>query len=564
MRISRILHVLALLGLLAACSRGGEPAVADPTPAAKIEVPQGGTLAIRLSQEPGPLRPWAPASREEEQMVGLLYRGLTRLDADLAPQPDIATGWQSDVSGRVLTMTLRTDIRWHDGEPLTAADVRWTLTTLRAITPTTTLLADLRQVISAVETPLSDTLVLRLNEPYAPLLAELSTPILPQHLFGSRPAGEIAGVDFWEQAVGSGPFRFEKREPGSAILFVRNNRYADGVPHLDRVAFVVAPDPAVAAKALGEGDLLAAELPWAVTEPLSRTRQAALRIGAYPENGYYYLAFNLREGRLFSDSRVRAALAAVLPLPAIAGIAGPQAMPIWNDHLPGSWAAPATPPEAPPASEGRESARALLAEAGWVLPPGEAIRASNGITLSAALYVRGDDARRIEVAERIAGAAATIGIDLRVTPGDFESVIKPKLAPPFDFEIALMSWGNSRVRPDGPSYAAYDPDNFALFHSSQIYQGVADARPGLRNYVGFANTSFDNLSTAARSLYDLGRRRELYQQTGEILMRERPYIFLWADRIPVALSSSLKSTEGDIRLDTPNWLSGVQHWYIER
>jgi peptide/nickel transport system substrate-binding protein len=559
------LTMVLLLVALAACSRGQDPA---PAPTAQptvppIEVPQGGTLTVRLAQDVGPLRPWAPASHEEEQMVSLLYRGLTRLDASLAPQPDIATAWQSDATGRTLTMTLRPDLRWHDGEPLTAADAAWTITTLRSISPTTPLLADLRTIVSSAVAPVSTTLILQLTEPYAPLLAALSLPILPQHIFGERSPDQLAGTDFWQEPLGSGPFEFEERQPGTSVTFIRNPDYADGVPYLDRVAFVLAPDAAIASDAFSTRDLLAGELPWNTTVVMSSTQGAtpSLRFGAYSENGFYYLAFNNRPGRLFSDERVRTALALSLDQAAINEAAGGSAMPIASDHLPGTWAAPATPA---PLAPNLERARQLLTESGWILPEGAGIRASNGITLSAPLYVRGDDPRRVRAAERIAAAAGEVGINLVVTPSDFESVIRSKLAPPFDFDVALMSWTNSRVRADGPSYAAYDPDNFPLFHSSQIYQGVADGRPGLRNYVAFSDSSFDNLSTAARSLYDTERRRDLYHQTDEIIAAKKPYLFLWADRVPVVLSAEVRSAQGEINLNTPNWLAGVQHWYLKR
>ncbi|MBA3468662.1 MAG: peptide ABC transporter substrate-binding protein [Herpetosiphonaceae bacterium] len=560
----RLLCALLVAVLLVAC--GGQNAAPDPTDiptTPPLEVPQGGTLTIRLARDVGPLLPWQPASHEEEQITSLLYRGLTRLDATLAPQPDIASAWQSDATGRTLTMTLRTDLRWHDGTPLTAADALWTINTLRVLSPTTTLLADLRNVLTSVQTPVSDTLVLSLSEPYAPILAALSTPILPEHIFGARPPAQLVSTDFWQEAVGSGPFVFEDRRPGTSLTLIRNADYADGVPYLDRVAFVVAPDPAVASEALGQGDLLAAELPWTVSAALSDTQSTtpALQFGAYAENGFYYLALNNRLGRAFSDSRVRAALAIALDRDEIAQLANNGAIPILSDHLPGTWAASEPAPIARP---NLERARQLLNEAGWILPAESAIRASNGITLSAPLYVRGDDERRVRVAERIASVARQVGINLVVTPSDFESVIRSKLAPPFDFDIALMSWSNSRVRPDGPSYAAYDPDNFALFHSSQIYQGVADGRAGLRNYIGFRDSSFDNLSTAARALYDTERRRDLYRQTNEIIANSQPYMFLWADQVPVVLSTQVRSTQGEINLNTPNWLDGVQHWYLER
>ncbi|WP_164689709.1 peptide ABC transporter substrate-binding protein [Herpetosiphon llansteffanensis] len=553
--MKRLLTLGLLAVLLTACSLGSTPAPTSEPTTPPIQIPQGGTLTIRTAQDISALHPWKPTTHVEAQMLGLLYRGLTKLDQDLAPQPDVASSWQSDSIGQTLTMTLRSDIRWHDDTPLTAADAAWTISAMQSISPTTPLLADIQGLVSNVTAPDATTLVLSLREPYAPLLSALSMPILPKHLFGQLSPVELDQLNLLTQPVGSGPFIFEERTAGSAISLIRNNQAVDGVPYLDRVAFVVAPDAQVAREAVRDGDLLAAELPWEQSQGLG----SAVNAGHYAENGFYYLAFNMREGRIFNDMRVRQALALSLDLNTIVETAGPAAQGILSDHLPGTWVAPTG--ELP--SRNLDKARELLDQAGWVLPEGATIRASNGITLSMTLYVRGDDQRRIEVAERIAAAASPIGFNLVVTPADFESVIRSKLVTPFDFDLALMSWGNSRVG-GAPSYTAYDPDNFSLFHSSQIYQGVADGRPGLRNYGGFRNANFDNLSTAARAIYDTERRRELYQQTNAIIQSEYPYVFLWADRMPVALAKNVRSTQGEIRLNTANWLYNVQHWYLEQ
>ena len=568
--IRRVRIFVLLVFVLSACNLSNAPTAEpagtmqpSPTPLPpEVRIPEGGTLTVRLAQDLPTLQPWAPQTHEAEQIVDLMYRSLIQLDTTLIPQPELAQVWESDASGTILTMTLRTDVEWHDGTPLTAADAAWTLASLQDISPTTTLLADIQQVIVAVEAPTSSTLVLQLREPYAPLLASLSTPILPQHIWGSFSPEQLASMDFWQNPVGSGPFMFEERQPEQVIALVRNPEDAIQVPFLDRVAFVVAPDPAVASDALLQQELLAAELPWNTASSLinSPTAQDILQLGTYPENGWYFLGFNTRPGRPFSDVRVRQALAALVTPQMIVEELGTRALPISSDHLPGTWTATAGP-EAEKKPQ-LQKARELLTSAGWIVPEGSTIRASNGITLSMPLYVRGDDERRIRVAERIASTAREVGIDLQVTPADFETVIRPKLVAPFDFDIGLMSWSNSRVFPGSPSYAAYDPDNFALFHSSQIYQGAADSRPGLRNFVAFEDDSFDNLTMAARALYDTQRRQDLYQQTSAIIAEQVPYIFLWADQIPVALNQQVRSVQGEINLNTPMWLQAAPYWYL--
>src|SRR6266511_107247 len=180
--LASVALAVLVLAVLAGCAL--DPTAA-PTPTAPppspTPLPRGGNLLVRLAADVPELRPWQPRSRGEEQIDALLYNGLARLDARLQPQPDLATAWDASQDGRLITFTLRTDVAWHDGKPFSAADVAYTLSALRELSPTTALLADLRRV-AQVETPTTSTVVLSLTERYAPIFAELAVPILPKHL----------------------------------------------------------------------------------------------------------------------------------------------------------------------------------------------------------------------------------------------------------------------------------------------------------------------------------------------------------------------------------------------
>ena len=185
------------------------------------------------------------------------------------------------------------------------------------------------------------------------------------------------------------------------------------------------------------------------------------------------------------------------------------------------------------------------------------------MTLTAQLYVRGDDQRRVRAAELIAQAAQQIGIDISVQRADFESVIKSKYAPPYDFDLLLGSWSNGAGDPGFADYAFYDPDDFALFHSSQINQGVADTRAVL-NMGGFSDPAYDNQSAAARQLYDPAERLKAIRLAQQRIVEQRPYLFLWADRIPVALSPRVTTLDGPVDLNTPMYLGNMERWYLKK
>jgi len=217
----------------------------------------------------------------------------------------------------------------------------------------------------------------------------------------------------------------------------------------------------------------------------------------------------------------------------------------------------------PTATVDLDRARTLLDEAGWKLSDAGAIRQQAGITLTAQLYVRGDDQRRVRAAELIAQAAQQIGISISVQPADFETVIKSKYAPPYDFDLLLGSWSNGAGDPGFADYAFYDPDDFALFHSSQINQGVVDTRAVL-NIGGFSDPAYDNQSAAARQLYDPAERLKAIRLAQQRIVEQRPYLFLWADRIPVALSARVTTLDGPVELNTPMYLENIERWYLKK
>jgi peptide/nickel transport system substrate-binding protein len=549
---------LLTLTILVGCALDPIP---DPTPVPPTQppptatpLPRGGNLTIRLAEDVPDLRPWQPRTRGEEQLISLIYSGLTRLDEQLQPQPDLATEWDASADGRTITFTLRADVTWHDGRSLTSEDVAYTLDALREISPTTALLVNLRR-IAEVATPTTSTVVVSLTERSAPIFSDLAVPVLPKHLLIDK---DIAALNFWDSPVGSGPFQFDQRQEGVAITLAANQRFYRSAPLLDRVAFVLAPDDQVAADALRDGQLLLAELPWGRGRAISETIPG-LQTGAYPENSYYFLAFNMREGRPLADDRLRQALALAVDIPQlVAEVTGGQGLPIASSAAPGSWADLTEPPTA---TLDLEAARLLLDEAGWKVPPGETIRQRDGISLTVQLYVRGDDERRVRAAELIADAASQIGVDVAVQPADFETVIRSKYAPPYDFDLLLGSWSNGPADPNFPDYLFYDPDDFALFHSSQINQGVADTRAVL-NITGFSDSAYDNQAAAARQLYSSEERLRAVRLAQARVAELKPYLFLWADRIPVALARRVTTTDGPVNLDTPLYLGDIERWYL--
>jgi peptide/nickel transport system substrate-binding protein len=262
----------------------------------------GGGAVIALAALPPTVMPALLSAPDSSAIGCLIWSGLVTLDRRLEPQPELARAWSWSPDGLRLTLSLEPGVRWHDGQPLTAADVKFSIETAarrggRALAR-----------LDGVDAPDGGTVIVRLSRSYAPLLTALTcveVPVLPRHAYGGGDAGRPVAAP-----VGSGPFRWE-RQSDAHLELVRNRDYfKPGLPYLDRIAVRGIPEAGAWLRALeaGEVDHVPAGL-------LAPDALAALRINTevrlhegagLPRTAL--LAFNTR-GPPADDRRVRHALA---------------------------------------------------------------------------------------------------------------------------------------------------------------------------------------------------------------------------------------------------------------
>lgn len=530
------------------------PATALPA----AQIPHGGTLTVRIPADVTTLNPLfvdkglGQLDQPAALVTSLLFSGLTRINDSLRPVPDLAESWTPAPDGLSLVFKLRPNLKWHDGTPVTSEDVIWSYHTWLNLTSTNALQYRLHDAVLQIEKadPPDSTVRFWLNKPFAPVLADLAAPILPKHLLGNVPPDKLATDPFNFQPVGTGPFVFGSHKDGENIILLPNPNYYGGTPYLGRVAFLVAPDPQVAVDALSDGTLDLAEVPQPAWEEYA-TRpgiQSSFNLGRWADLGSYFVAFNTRPGHALSDPRLRQAWALALSKESLVRTAtGGAGQPLWTDITPASWA---YAPDTPRLDNDPARARQLLADAGWTDSNGDGSADKNGEPLKISLYVRADDPTRRRAAELMGPPLAAVGISTTVVPVDFNSVITAKIDPahdpPFEFHAMIMGWDSSAV----------DPDDYAIFHSSQIR---SLSKPNGLNYIGYANPQFDDRIVKARSEYDYDKRAQLYAQTQAILAQDLPYYFLWADQHYLVLSRRLA---GPINLDSPHYFWNVEKWYI--
>ena len=286
--------------------------------------------------------------------------------------PELAEKWSWQDSYRNLVFVLRKDVKWHDGKPFTAQDVKYTFDIVRgAPDAKAKLRVNPRKLwydnVEAIETPDPHTVVFRLKRPQPSLLLMLASgysPVYPAH---------VALAEFKNRCVGTGPFKLKENKPGELVEYVRNPDYfIKGRPYLDGIKFVIIRDRSTQIAALQSGQLDVSGSGWNKTNAENAKNGAPrLVVVEADSNVNDNVLVNFKKAP-FTDIRVR--LAINLALDRKAYLVGPRqgAATFGGALLPrpaGVWGLPAAevaklPGMGDPAQQKAE-AKKLLAEAGF-------------------------------------------------------------------------------------------------------------------------------------------------------------------------------------------------------
>jgi peptide/nickel transport system substrate-binding protein len=260
------------------------------------------TVVFLIESSPTNLDPRVGTDAQSEHLDELMFDGLVEHDASYNFKPALAERWEQ-TDPLTLTFHLRGDVKFHDGKPLTAKDVVWSIQSERdgtLISPKAATYA----AVDHIEANDPRTVTFHLKRPDNYLLADLATGAL-----GVIPAG--SGKEFWQHPVGTGPFRFVSQQIDQDVVMERNPHCWRGVPKLERVRFAVVPDAITQALELekGSGDVSMNFLPMDALPVLAK--RPNLVIDDAPGTIIQYLSFNVRDP-LLSDVRVRQAIASAI------------------------------------------------------------------------------------------------------------------------------------------------------------------------------------------------------------------------------------------------------------
>jgi peptide/nickel transport system substrate-binding protein len=485
----------------------------------------GGDYVEGLVATPQQLNPLAgdPANDPAgADIQALIFDGLMRIGPDGLPEQALAESWDISDDGKVYTFTLRADVTWHDGTPLSADDILFTLRAVSNRGFAGNLSAGALWSNVLIEKISDRSVRCTLASPYAPFLSLATFPILPVHILRDIPPEAWASAPFSRAPVGTGPYQLAELTTERALLKA-NPRYFGGRPFLDSIELRFFRDSPAALAALTRGEIMG--LGFLSTGDLGQTNLPRNVVrDALPLDSYTTLTFNLRQDPL-SDLQLRRALAHGLDKDElIAQALGNRAVRLDTPILPGWWAAAEDPQWY---IFNPQQAASDLTTLGWELGA-DGVRQKGGRQLVLPLIT--DEAPdRIAAAQSIAKQWGALGAKVEVQQLDSQALTKR--LQDHDFVLALHAW--QRLGPD--------PDVYSLWHSSRSTRG--------ENYAGLNDEQIDELLDNARHDLDIPARSASYAAFQQRWVELAPSITLYQPQFVYATSRQLEGLGFDTAAD---------------
>ncbi|MEX2162014.1 MAG: peptide ABC transporter substrate-binding protein [Anaerolineales bacterium] len=512
------------------------------------EPAQGGVYIEGLVGSIGRLNPLLDSSNPADQDIDqLIFSGLIDFDDRGNPQPDLAETWGISLDGLQYNFTLREGLLWHDGEPLTAADVAFTaglLSSAELPVP-----EDVRNLWASVEVTAFDEthIQFRLPSPYAPFMDALSFGILPQHLLGEMDAATLRNAPFNLNPIGSGPYRFEEliseNEQVTGVVLSAWDDFYLGRPFIDQIVFHYYPTSSAAYQAYQQGDVLGisyvdnATLPEVLADGTLNVHSARL-----PRLSMVLLNLGNSEAPFFQELAVRQALLQGLNRQWIIDqFLGGQGFVADSPILPGSWA---YNPSVATTEYDMDGAIAMLKAAGYTIPAeGGQVRSKDGIALEFEL-VHPDDPLHTQIAESIRNDLAQLGVQVTLTAVPYATLLSDYLEPRA-YEAALV---------DLTMTHAPDPDPYPFWHQAEITGG--------QNYSKWDDRRASEYLEQARVSIRQAQRARLYRNFQTHFAREVPALPLYYPVYNYAISNRVQGVAiGPIYQSSDRFIS-ILEWFL--
>lgn len=471
-------------------------------------VPSPGDMYISSSiGDASYLNPILATDSSSGDINGLVYNGLVKYDKNIKLTGDLAEGWSVSKDGLKITFNLRKGVRWHDGKPFTAEDVKFTYQKLVDPAVKTPYGSDFL-LVKEVNILDPHTIEIKYKQPFAPALESWGMGMIPKHIFSN---GDFNSNPANRNPVGTGPFKFRQWKTDEKIVLDANPDYFEGKPYIARYIYRIIPDQAVQFLELRNESIdemgLTPDQWKAYPEFFKHYNKFR-----YPSFTYSYLGFNLLNP-VFAEKKFRKAIAyAINKDDIINGVLLGMGKAATGPYPPQSWA---FNPKIKDYEYNPQKSAELLKELGWQDSDNDGYLDKNGKRLEFTIMTNQGNKIRSLTAEIIQSQLKKAGIKVNVRIIEWSAFIH-QFIDKRNFEAVILGWTLSR-----------DPDQYSIWHSGQTKEGQY-------NFVSYKNAELDRLLESGRRTFDQQKREKIYHRIHEILHDDLPYVFLYyPESLPV-------------------------------
>ncbi|HEX2185256.1 MAG TPA: ABC transporter substrate-binding protein, partial [Chloroflexota bacterium] len=432
-------------------------------------------------------------------------------------------------------------VKWHDGQPVTAEDVKFTFDLAKNPEAAAGIVAAYLPMVKSATVVDPRTIRFDFVAPHAQALDGFWWPPLPRHLLrGVTPAG-LAQHAFNRNPVGSGPFRFTEWRPGQSLTLDANPQFPAGLggrPNLDRVVWRVVPEATTMATELisGTADVIGYTLLPDQAQQIRQQQGQGVELRHHPSREFTFIAWN-NNHELFRDPAVRRALTMAVNREQII------------DALLQGFAVPAhgmIPPWSPMYTDigalpfDAAQARQLLQQAGWTDSNGDRILDKGGRPFRFVLLVNSANRLHQDMATVIQQQLAAVGVGVEVRTQEFQSMLQQYKAR--NYEAVIANW----------SLDTFKVDPTPLFSCAQ-------ARiENSANRTGYCNPQADALMQQGLRTTDQAQARQIWERFSRLLQQDQPLTFLYWTEDLAGVGPRLRNVEMDARSKIVN----IRDWWI--
>jgi len=446
------------------------------------------------------LNPVLASDSASSSVLEKIYNGLIKYDENFNLVGDLAKSFEVSKDGLEITFKLRKNVKWHDGVPFTARDVKFTYEAL--IDPNTKTPYSSNFTLIKEFRVLDDyTIKVTYYKPFAPNLESWGIYIIPEHIFKGH---DINTYSANRNPIGTGPYKFKSWESDQKIVLEANPDYFEGKPFISGYIVRVVPDQAVQFLELRNQSLDSVVLApdqWKAYDSFFK-HYNKFRESVF---AFTYLGFNMQR-KPFDDKNFRKAVQyAINKKDIIQGVLLGTGKEATGPYPPQSWA---FNDKIKPSEYNPQKALEILKSMGFSDIDNDGYLEYKGKPFEFTITTNQGNKQRELSAQIIQENLKKIGLKVNIRVIEFSTFVNQYIAKR-DFDAVIMGWS-----------LTFDPDQYALWHSSQM-------APREYNFMSYSNPEVDRLLEDARTTFDQSARKKIYARIQEIMADDPPCIFLY-------------------------------------